>query len=63
MSGIIDFFLVLFHKLFHDCPLSVWIVLCFLDDVAGNSKIYEEPSDSVIQTPDDCQALHEKTRQ
>jgi hypothetical protein len=51
MLGIIDCFLVLFSKLFHEYPLSFWIVLCFLDDVADNSKIYEEPSDSVIQTP------------
>jgi hypothetical protein len=60
MSGIIDCFLILFNKLFHEYPLSFWIVLCFLDDVIDNSKIYEEPSDGVIQTPSDYQALHEK---
>jgi hypothetical protein len=63
MSGIIDCFLVLFNKLFHEYPLSFWIILCFLDDVTDNSKIYEEPSDDVIQTPFDYQALHEKVRQ
>jgi hypothetical protein len=63
MLGIIDCFLVLFNKLFHKYPLSVQIVLYFLDDVVGNSKIYEESSDSVLQTPDDYQALYEKTRQ
>jgi hypothetical protein len=60
MSGIIDCFLVLFNKLFHEYPLSFWIVLCFLDDVVDNSKIYEEPSDDVIQTTSDYQALREK---
>jgi hypothetical protein len=63
MLGIIDCFLVLLNKLFHEYPLSFWIVLCFLDDVTDNSKIYEEPSDGVIQTPSDYQALHEKMRQ
>jgi hypothetical protein len=63
MSGIIDYFLVLFNKLFHEYPPSFWIVLCFLDDVADNSKIDEEPSDDVIQTPSDYQALCEKMRQ
>jgi hypothetical protein len=63
MSGIIDCFLVLFNKLFHEYPLSFWIVLCFLDDIIDNIKIYEEPSDDVIQTPSDYQALREKTRQ
>jgi hypothetical protein len=63
MLGIIDCFLVLFNKLFHEYPLSFWIVLCFLDDVINNSKIYEEPSDGVIQTPSNYQALHEKTCQ
>jgi hypothetical protein len=63
MSSIIDCFLVLFNKLFHEYSLSFWIVLCFLDDVADNSKIYEEPSDGVIQTPSDYQALRDKTRQ
>jgi hypothetical protein len=63
MSGIIYCFLVLFNKLFHGHPLSFWIVLCFLDDVADKSKIYKEPSDGVIQTPSDYQAVHEKTRQ
>jgi hypothetical protein len=63
MSGIIDCFLVLCNKLFHEYPLSFWIVLCFLDDVVDNSKIYEEPSDGVIQTPSDYQALCEKTCQ
>jgi hypothetical protein len=29
----------------------------------NNSKIYEEPSDGVIQTPFDYQALYEKMRQ
>jgi hypothetical protein len=53
----------LFNKLFHDYPLLFWIVLCFLDDVVDNSKIYEEPSDGVIQTPSDYQATCEKTRQ
>jgi hypothetical protein len=60
MSGIIDCFLILFNKLFHEYPLSFWIVLCFLDDVIDNNKIYEEPSDGVMQTPLDYQALHEK---
>jgi hypothetical protein len=63
MSSIINCFLVLFNKLFHEYPLSFWIVLCFLDDVTDNSKIYEEPSDAVIQTPSDYQALREKTCQ
>jgi hypothetical protein len=61
MSGIKDCFIVLFNKLFHEYPLSFWLVLCFLDDVADNSKIYEEPSDGVIQTPSDYQALCEET--
>jgi hypothetical protein len=60
MSGIIDCFLGFFNKLFHEYPLSVWVVSCFLDDVADNSKIYEEPSDGVIQTPSDYQSLREK---
>jgi hypothetical protein len=60
MPGIIDCFLVLFNKLFHKYRLSFWIVLCFLDDITDNSKIYEEPSDGVIQTPSDYQALCEK---
>jgi hypothetical protein len=63
MSAIIDCFLVLFNKLFHKYPLSFWIVLCFLDDVVDNSKIYEEPSDGIIQTPLNYQALHEKMHQ
>jgi hypothetical protein len=63
MSGIIDCFLVLFNKLFHEYPLSFWIVLCFLDDVIDNSKIYEEPSDGVIQAHPDYQALREKACQ
>jgi hypothetical protein len=63
MPGIIDCFLVLCNKLFHEYPPSFWIVLCFLDDVADKSKIYEEPSDNVIQTHSDYQALGEKTRQ
>jgi hypothetical protein len=63
MSGIIDCFSVLFNKLFHEYPLSFWIVLCFLDDVTDNSKIYEEPSDGIIQTPSDYQALREKMRE
>jgi hypothetical protein len=63
MLGIIDCFLVLFNKFFYEYPLSFWIVLCFLDDVINNSKIYEEPSDGVIQTPSNYQALHEKTCQ
>jgi hypothetical protein len=63
MSAIIDCFSVLCNKLFHEYPPSFWIVLCFLDDVADKSKIYEEPSDDVIQTPSDYQALGEKTRQ
>jgi hypothetical protein len=53
----------LLNKLFHEYPQSFWIVLCFLDDVTDNSKIYEEPSDGVIQTPLDYQALREKMRQ
>jgi hypothetical protein len=61
MPGIIDCFLVLCNKLFHEYPLSFWIVLCFLDNVADKSKIYEEPRDGVIQTPSDYQALREKT--
>jgi hypothetical protein len=63
MSSIIGCFLLLCNKLFHDYPLSFWIVLYFLDDVANNSKIYEEPSDSVIQTPTDYQPSCEKMRQ
>jgi hypothetical protein len=63
MLGIIYCFLVLCNKLFHDYALSFWIVLCFLDDVADNSKIYEEPSDGIIQIPSDYQASHEKMRQ
>jgi hypothetical protein len=59
--GIIDCFLVLFNKLFHEYPLSFWIVLCFLDDVIDNSKIYEESSDGIIHF--DYQTLHKKTRQ
>jgi hypothetical protein len=43
--------------------MSFWIILCFLDDVADNSKIYEEPSDDVIQTPSDYQGLRDKMRQ
>jgi hypothetical protein len=50
----------LFNKLFHDYPLSFWIILCFLNGVTDNSKIYEEPSDGIIQTPSDSQAMHEK---
>jgi hypothetical protein len=53
----------LFNKLFHGYPLSFWIVLCFVDDVTDNSTIYEEPSDSVIQTPYDYQALGDKMQQ
>jgi hypothetical protein len=41
-------------------PLSFWIVSCFLDDVANNSKIKEEPSEGRIQTPSDYKDLHEK---
>jgi hypothetical protein len=63
MSGIIGCFLVLFNKIFHKYPLSFWIVLCFLDDVVDNSKIYEEPSDGIIQTPLNYQALREKMHQ
>ena len=63
MSGIIDCFLVLFNKLFHEYPLPFWIILCFLDDVIDNSKIYEEPSDGIIQTPPDYQGLCDKMRQ
>jgi hypothetical protein len=62
MSGVIDCFLVLCNRLFHEYPLF-WIVLCFLDNVADKSKIYEEPSDGIIQSPLDYQALHEKMRQ
>jgi hypothetical protein len=61
MSGIIDCFLLLFNKLFHEYPLSFFIVFYFLDDVADNSKIFELPMSSVIQTPSDYQALHETT--
>jgi hypothetical protein len=53
----------LFNKLFDEYPLSFWIVLCFLDDVADNSQIYDEPSDGIIQTPSDYQGLHDKMRQ
>jgi hypothetical protein len=63
MSGIIGCFLVLFNKIFHKYPLSFWIVLCFLDDVVDNSKIYEEPSDGIIQTPLNYQSLREKMHQ
>jgi hypothetical protein len=60
MLGIIDCFLVLCNKLFHEYPLLFFIVLYFLDDVVDNSKIYAESSDGVIQTSLDYQALHEK---
>jgi hypothetical protein len=50
----------LLNKDSDDVPLSLWIILCFLDDVADHSKIYEEPSDGGIQTPFDYQGLHEK---
>jgi hypothetical protein len=63
MSGIINCFLLLFNKLFHEYPLSSWIVLCFLDDVTDNSKIYELAMYGVIQTPFDYQAWCEKTYQ
>jgi hypothetical protein len=33
------------HFVDNAAPISFWNVLCFLDDVADNSKIYEEPSD------------------
>jgi hypothetical protein len=39
MSGIIDYFLLFFNKLFHKYPLSFWIVLFFLEDVADYCKI------------------------
>jgi hypothetical protein len=50
----------LLNKDSDEYPLSCWIVLCFLYDVTDNSKIYEEPSDGVIQTPSDYQGLHDK---
>jgi hypothetical protein len=53
----------LLNKDSDEYPLSCWIVLCFLYDVTDNSKIYEEPSDGVIQTPSDYQGLHDKTCQ
>jgi hypothetical protein len=49
--------------IFHKYPLSFCIFFYFLDDVADNSKIYELPMSSVIQTPSDYQALHEKMSQ
>jgi hypothetical protein len=60
MSGLIDFFLLLFNKLFHKFPLSFWIVFYILDDVTNNSRIYEIPMSGVIQTSSDYQSLHEK---
>jgi hypothetical protein len=63
MSGIINCFLVVCNKLFHEYPLSFLIVLFFLDDATDKSKIYEEPSDDVIQTPSDFDALREKMQQ
>jgi hypothetical protein len=41
-------------------PLSCWIVLCLLDGVTDNSKKFEEPSDTIIQTPSNYQGLREK---
>jgi hypothetical protein len=53
MSGIIYCLLSLLNKDSDEYPLSCWIVLCLLDNVPDNSKIYEEPSDGVIQTSTD----------
>jgi hypothetical protein len=63
LSGIIYFLLQLLNKDSDEYPISSWIVLCFLDDVTDNSKIYEEPSDGIIQTPPDYQGLCDKMRQ
>jgi hypothetical protein len=63
MSGIIDFFFLVFNKLFHKCPLSFWIVFFFLVDVSDHCKFDELPMSGVIQTPSDYQALHKKMRQ
>jgi hypothetical protein len=63
LSGIIYCLLSLLNKDSDEYPLSCWIVLCLLDDITDNSKIYEEPSGGVIQTPSDYQGLHDKTCQ
>jgi hypothetical protein len=63
LLGIIYCLLSLLNKDFDEYPLSCWTVFCLLDDVTDNSKIYEEPSDGVIQTPSDYQGLHEKMHQ
>jgi hypothetical protein len=63
MLGIINCFLLVFNKLFHKYPLSFWIIFFFLEDVADHCKIDELPMSSIIQTPSDYQALHEKMRQ
>jgi hypothetical protein len=62
MPGIMDFFFLVFNKLFHMCPLLFWIVFFILEDVDDYCKIDELPMSGVIQTPD-YQALREKTRQ
>jgi hypothetical protein len=63
MSGIIDFFFLVFNKLFHKYPISFWIDFFFLEDVGDHCKIDELPMSVVIQTPSDYQSLHEKTCQ
>jgi hypothetical protein len=63
LSCVIYCLLSLLNKDSDECPLSCWIVLCLLDDIAENNKIYEEPSDGVIQSPSDYQGLHDKTHQ
>jgi hypothetical protein len=62
MLGIIDCFLLVFNKLFHNYPLSFWIIFFFLEDVTDHCKIDELPMSSVIQTPSDYQTLRGKMR-
>jgi hypothetical protein len=63
LPGIIYFLLSLLNKDSDEYTLSCWIALCLLVDVTDNSKIYEEPSDGVIQTSADYQGLCDKMRQ